>query len=191
MLKCSTAAHPKNKRDSAACLSKSTALRKNPPGVVVEGADARALVCVPQAHSLVVAARDDQITCRTEASRAHPIAVATERELKFLPRDAPHFDGLVVGGGEERCGVGRKGYTSHTTRVRLDDAGSPLADVWRPQAHCSVLRARCNDAPCRRDGHGQNWALHTRLQVTVMPRDSKRALTSGAAAVLRTRGRTR
>lgn len=52
---------------------------------------------------------------------AHPVGVLVERVNKTVAGDAPHFDGLVIGGRRQPLAIMGESNTSHGSRMSFHD----------------------------------------------------------------------
>lgn len=112
------------------CQSVTKSPRPPPlPCVVVVCVQALAFGEVPQLHSLVVRAREDQPGVRREDASTHPVAVALQAGLEPTRGQSPHFEGLVVAACQQHALVGRKAHAAHGSSVASNDGALPLAGV--------------------------------------------------------------
>ena len=107
--------------------------------VIVEALNQGFLAKIPQLDCAVIRARDYDPGVGRELSRADPVGVRWNRQLKPAVCHLPNFKSFVIGGGEQQLPVARKCRRFHWSRVRFENVVMRISreSVESPTLYCS------------------------------------------------------
>jgi hypothetical protein len=118
--------------------------------VVIKALNHRLLSDVPKFDSFIIRPRNNKSSVRRELTRANPVGMGINRQLKLSIIYLEHFKCFVIGSWEKQRAITGKSDTLNRSGVALNDFGMALNSIG-PNSDSFICRSWSNDLTVGRD----------------------------------------